>query len=120
MVTFSQGETILLQVPFSTEGGTPVDFSTATSIRAYFLVKGKRVFSFMETTLETAITGYGSLTIENPYTLNFDISQAISKTLPIGELTIAVGAIFPTSKDEYLKQGAALITEGFVLKNETY
>ena len=120
MIQFSQGETIKLQVPFSNEDGSPVDFSTATSIRAYFVIKEVIASKFQDATLESPISGYGSIVQVDAYTLEFDITNEISKALPVGNITISVGTIFPTGKEEYLKEDAATVTKGYVLRQESY
>lgn len=121
MVNFSQGESIVLEVSFTDENGTPIDLVTIapTSLRAYFIIKDCVAAKFTDPLLEV-LTGYGDITIVNAYTLQFNVTASISKTLPVGELTVNVGYKNVNGDFEVSKSAVAVVNKGYVLKDEIY
>lgn len=121
MIKFSQGESLALTVPFVDGNGYPIDLidTTLTSLRAYFIIKDTVVSKFTDPLIEL-ITGYGIINIVDANTLEFEITSEISKSLPIGNLSISVGYINLDGYFEVMNTDVATVEKGYVLKEEIY
>lgn len=123
MYTIKQGEDIVIEIPVLDESNAKVVLTTATKIRVAVLVKGLEVYKYMDTTLETAISGYGVLTKNGTITNQIDISlvRVQSQAFPIGELKATVLIEFPdatlTNKRVEYTYEIGSITKG-TLKSE--
>jgi hypothetical protein len=124
MIELKQGEDIVLQIPVIDDSNSPVDVSAANKIRVSLSVNGTSVKSYLDSTKETAIAGYGDVTVNASLSniLDLNIIRDDSATFPIGTLTAYILVDFPdgtlTNKRVEYSYAVGTVIKGS-MKNES-
>jgi len=123
MLTIKQGEDLLIPVRLFDRMGQLVDLTAAIKIRAALYVRNLKSFSYLDSTKETTIPGYGLATVNSTdnSTLDIYLTREQSKTFATGELRVRVLASYPDlpleDRVEEYEQVLGVITVGY-LKDE--
>jgi hypothetical protein len=97
MIELKQGEDLVLQIPVIDDSNSPVDVSSANKIRVSLFVNGTSVKSYLDSTKEAAIAGYGDVTVNVSLSnlLDLNIVRADSSSFPIGAMVAYILVDFP-------------------------
>lgn len=96
-VNFRQGEDLILEIPVIDNQNTKVVLTGLDKIRVAFIIKLQTVQKYLDTDLETILTGYGEVfvnAIDNTV-LDVYVTREQSKGFPIGELSASVIIQYP-------------------------
>ena len=96
-INFKQGEDLILQIPVIDNQNDKIVLVGLNKIRVAFLIKQQTVQKYLDANLETALTGYGdvSVNITDNTVLDVYITREQSKDFPIGELSASVLIEYP-------------------------
>jgi len=92
MANFRQGEDLILEITVLDNNNEKVSLTFAGAIRVGFNIKNQIVQKYMDISLESPISGYGSVSVDfsDDSKLNVLVTREQSKDFPIGELTATV------------------------------
>ena len=87
-----QGEDLVLQIPVLDNSNREITLTSATKIRVALTVRNLEVKKYLDSSLESAISGYGDISINttNNYMIDLNLIREDSKSFPLGELSATV------------------------------
>jgi hypothetical protein len=92
-IVFQQGEDVIVELPI-TEGGLPVDLSSATSLRVQLYVTKNNVKTLAKQYSSTPKSGYGTCRVKsglgNENVIEVLVKRSESVSFDIGVLSFAV------------------------------
>ena len=92
-----QGEDLTITIPLVDDNNNSLSLSGATSIRVGLVIKETVVYKYMDTSLETLISGYGNCMSGSTLTnLNVVLTRAQTADFPVGPMTANVLIRFAT------------------------
>ncbi len=91
-ITIRQGEDLAVELLVVDTANNAIDLSTSTKLRLGLLIKDTVVYKYLDATRETAITGYGTITVDTTTTnkVIFNLKRTQTATFPVGELYASV------------------------------
>ena len=97
MANFKQGHDLILEVQVLNEQNQKVTLTGAEKIRVALIVKKVTIQKYLDSTLESVISGYGEVSINatDATKLDIQITREQSKLFPIGELSVTILVEFP-------------------------
>lgn len=119
-----QGEDLVVQIPVIDDSNNPLNFTTATKIRVSLFVNGTQVKSYLDSTKEAVIAGYGEVSVNSVTNniLDLKIIRDDSVLFPIGTISAYILVEFPdvtlTNKREEYSFTLGTVIKGY-MKNET-
>lgn len=92
MIKFKQGEDLILEIQVLDCNNQKVDLSGASKIRVGLFVKNRIVNKYLDSTLESPISGYGEVLVNTTDNTKLDvyITREQSAAFPLGDMTATV------------------------------
>ena len=124
MVNFRQGEDLIIELSVLDKQNEKIDLSSASKIRVAFVIKGLTIQKYLDPSLESAISGYGIVSINSVdlSLLEIYVTREQSRNFPTGKVTANV--LFENADtslaglaEEYVYEDIALVSKG-TLKDE--